>query len=312
MLNTYMREYPESAGIYKLVCNNNGKIYIGKSTNIYKRINRHKNCSKHVDNRYLLQNAIIKHGWDSFSVEILEIFENFKSSEDNDYLLDRESHYIRHFESNNLDKGYNICEYSTDTGGKPLSEDHKEKIRKSLLGRKFSEETKQKMRQAQLGKKLSEEQKEKLRRANLGKKVSDETKEKLRIANTGRVKSPETIEKLKNRIYTEEHKEKLRQANLGKKHSDETREKIRKASLGRKHSEEHKEKLRGRTLTEEHKRKIGESSAGKKMSEESKIKMKIAAKKRGISDEQKIKMLQVRKNNKLKRLEEMDKSAMHN
>jgi hypothetical protein len=36
--------------------------------------------------------------------------------------------------------------------------------------------------------------------------------------------------------------------------------------------------------------------------------MRIFAKKRGISDEQKIKMAQARKNNRLKKLEEMNKS----
>lgn len=36
--------YPKAAGIYKLTCDNNGKIYIGKSINIRKRLESHKNC----------------------------------------------------------------------------------------------------------------------------------------------------------------------------------------------------------------------------------------------------------------------------
>ena len=238
-----MREYPECAGIYKLVCNTNGKIYIGKSTNIYKRINRHKNSPNCIDNRYLLQNAIIKHGWDSFSVEILEIFENFKSSDDNEYLLDRESYYIRHFESNDLDKGYNICEYSTDTGGKPLSEDHKEKIRKSLLGRVFTEDHKEKIRRSQLGKKLTDECKEKLKEINTGKKHSEETKEKIRNARLGKKHSDETKQKIRELKLGKPRSEETKTKLTGKKHSEETKEKIRQSSLGRKHSEETKEKM---------------------------------------------------------------------
>lgn len=305
-----VREYPESAGIYKLICNNNGKVYIGKATNLYKRINRHKNCAKFTTNKYRLQNAITKHGWENFSVEILEIFENFDGVGDNDRLLDRESHYIKLFESTNHDKGYNICEYSTDTGGKPLSDKHKESIKQSLLGRTFSDETKEKMRQSQLGKKMSDEQKEKLRHVNLGKNLTDETKEKIRIANTGREKSPETREKLRlanvGKKRSEEMKNKLR----GRKLSPEHVEKVRKARLGKKWTEEQREKMTGRTHTEEHKRKIGESSLGRNHTEESKEKMRISAKNRGISDEQRIKMLQTRKNNRIKRLEDMNKSSI--
>jgi group I intron endonuclease len=160
-----MIKHPHSAGIYKLICNNNGKTYVGKATNLYKRINRHKNCAKHPHNRYLLQNAIVKHGWDEFSVEILEIFENFNSVEDNNELLNRESYYIKLFDSTNLDKGYNLCEYSTDTGGKPLTEEHREKIRLANTGKKRSDETKERQRIAQSGKKLSNESKEKMRHA---------------------------------------------------------------------------------------------------------------------------------------------------
>ena len=39
-------EYPKEAGIYKLTCSDNGKIYIGKAVNLYNRINAHKNLSK--------------------------------------------------------------------------------------------------------------------------------------------------------------------------------------------------------------------------------------------------------------------------
>lgn len=280
MLNTYMREYPESAGIYKLVCNNNGKIYIGKSTNIYKRINRHKNCSKHVDNRYLLQNAIIKHGWDSFSVEILEIFENFKSSEDNQVLLERESYYIRSFESNNLEKGYNICEYSTDTGGKPLSKEHKEKIRQSLLGRVFTEDHKEKIRQSQLGKTLTEECKEKLKAINTGKILSLETREKISNSRLGQKHSEESKEKMRQSKLGKPRSEETKAKLTGKKHSEETKAKLSEIRKGVKLSEEHKQKLKGRKHSEEAKEKIRQSSLGRKHTEETKEKMRLARKRR--------------------------------
>jgi group I intron endonuclease len=76
------------AGVYKLECINNGKVYIGKTINFSRRLRDHKN-SKRKDR---LQNAIRKHGWDSFSIEILEIVENFDKLEDNDHLLMREAY----------------------------------------------------------------------------------------------------------------------------------------------------------------------------------------------------------------------------
>lgn len=55
-------------GIYKLT-SPNGKIYIGQSVNLHRRINRYKllDC-KH---QYALYNSIIKYGWDNFKIEIL-------------------------------------------------------------------------------------------------------------------------------------------------------------------------------------------------------------------------------------------------
>lgn len=81
--------YPKKAGIYKLTCVN-GKVYIGKSVNIFNRLRQHKNPKV----KYHLQNAILKYGWDSFTVEILEVYDKFDKEKDNKFLLERESFYI--------------------------------------------------------------------------------------------------------------------------------------------------------------------------------------------------------------------------
>lgn len=222
------------AGIYKLTCTNNGKIYIGKSVNIHKRLIAHKSCSKKSKGICFLQNVLIKHGWDSFSVEILEVFENFDKLVDNNKLLTREAYYIELFDSTNKDKGYNICKFSIE--------------RKGITRTPHSEETKEKLRQSHLGKKLSEEHKEKLRQSHLGKSLSSETKEKIRLGNLGRLVSDDT--KIKNaqaskgRTHSIETKEKIGRSSKGRKHSDESKEKMSKANLGKIVSEETKEKMR--------------------------------------------------------------------
>ena len=72
-VSMYMQIYRNVAGIYKITCNKNGKIYIGKSIDIGYRINRHKNSHRHTnaENGPYLKNAILKYGWDAFSVEVL-------------------------------------------------------------------------------------------------------------------------------------------------------------------------------------------------------------------------------------------------
>lgn len=228
-----MGQYPTKAGIYKLTCLITGKIYIGKSINIRKRMSNYKHCEKRTKGRSYLENAIIKYKWESFIVDILEIFEDFNKSKDNELLLIKESEYISLFDSTNQDIGYNICKFSNDGTGipkKPISDEHREKLRQARrhqIRGPVSEETKEKIRQANIGKIVSEETKLKLRQ----KTLSDEHKEALTNSKLGKSRSEET-------------KEKIRQGHLGKTHSDETKEKMRKAKEGRSLSEEHKEKIR--------------------------------------------------------------------
>jgi len=69
-------------GIYKIT-SPSGKIYIGQSTNIEKRVSRYKklSCEKQVK----LYSSLKKYGWDSHKFEIIEIVE------DSGMLLDRET-----------------------------------------------------------------------------------------------------------------------------------------------------------------------------------------------------------------------------
>jgi group I intron endonuclease len=263
--------YPKEAGIYKLTCNINNKIYIGKSVNIYSRLAAHKWQGKNSNIKYYLQSVILKYGWDNFRVDILEIVDNFDKVRDNNFLLERETYYIDLFESHNPDKGYNICKYSNDRSGVKHSEETKEKIRISKLGKKtgpFSKESRENMRISALNRPpRSDEHREKLRKANLGKKMSDEHREKLRKANLGKKMSDESKEKLRLLYKDKPSKRK------NFKHSDESKEKIGRAVLGRKHSEESKERMSIAQTGIKNKR------PGYKHSEETKEKMRKSANK---------------------------------
>jgi len=208
-------QYPKLAGIYKLTCIKNNKIYIGKSINISRRMSFYKYCENKQKGRCYLENAILKHGWSSFEVEILETFLNFDKFKDHVDLLKRESYFIQLFDSGNKTKGYNIYKISNDGTGvskKPFSEEHKAKLRIA--------------RAKQIRGPLTAEHKEKIRKSCSGRVFSEEHKQKLKISKS------------------ETHKQKIGISNLGKCHSTETKEKMRVSSLGKRHSEKTKQKMR--------------------------------------------------------------------
>ena len=226
---------PKEAGIYKLTCGVNNKIYIGKANNIYNRLKVYPRCKNGIGN--YLKSAIKKYGWELFDVEILEIVENFDKLKDNDSLLERESHYIKIYNATNSEIGYNICKYSNDNTGMKMSDEAKEKIRAANLGKKWSDATRTKTK----NKKLSAEHKKKIGDAHRGMKRSEETKEKIRVANSKPKTTPVSDEHRKNlskagrgRVLSEEHKEKLRISAKKRGISKETREKMRISALNRK------------------------------------------------------------------------------
>ncbi|MBF0208893.1 MAG: GIY-YIG nuclease family protein [Oligoflexia bacterium] len=232
------QKYPPIAGIYKFYCNVNGKIYIGKSINLKQRIEGHKRTSKQLNGNYYFENALIKHGWDNFTIEILETFNGFdKTNKDHkNMILDRESFFMKKFDSSNLSIGYNICKFSTDRTGVPQSELTKKKIGNANRGRFVSDETKEKLRLSHLGNsskkgsKLSEESITKLRIAGIGRKHSEETKQKMSEARLGKTHSEESKEKMRK---PKVNKENLGKSFLGRKHSDESKEKMRQAKLNK-------------------------------------------------------------------------------
>lgn len=274
-------EYPKSAGIYKFTCRDNGKIYIGKSVNLYNRIKNHKKCSHKTIGKCYFENALIKYGWSSFDVEILEIIENFDKKMDNKSLLFKESEYINKFDSTNKDKGYNVCKFSNDSTGiskPPRTDSHRRNIslaKRGVSNGPHTKESIEKMRLSKLGKKrpeFSKEWKENIGKGHRGLKMPEEAKQKISAAHKGRPKSKEAVEKMRQsltgRTLSEEHVEKIRMGNIGKTHSEETKEHLRNINNGRKMSREAREKMSNAQK--------GNNNASGKRSEETKQKMRAS------------------------------------
>lgn len=181
----------KNSGIYKILCENTGKFYIGSALNIKRRIKEHLTKLKFKKHRNpILQNIYRKYGKNSLFVEIIELC-------DADILKEREQHYI-----NTLSPYINIS--PTATGGcvwlnSPNRNIIIEKLRQARIGKHFNHTntTKKKISKANKGRIVSPETRLKLKNANLGKTYSKESCDKKRISIINALKNSKIKNKMK-------------------------------------------------------------------------------------------------------------------
>ena len=115
----YTKGY-EMRGIYKITNLNDGKVYIGKSEDLKRRIKTHKlllKRNKHFN--YHLQNAYNKYGEKFFQFDVIH-----EANDDEDLNI-LETHYIKQYNAFNQDYGYNM---TTGGEGNIRSEETRNKI----------------------------------------------------------------------------------------------------------------------------------------------------------------------------------------
>jgi group I intron endonuclease len=141
----------------------------------------------------LICKALLKYGYSSFKLEILEYCDPSLVIEREQYFIDPLLFFfikkkLIPLAVDLLKPEYNILQVAGSLFGYKHTPESLEKMREIALNR--SDETKAKLREAALGKtyKHTEETKIKLRDAVLGKKHSDETKAKLRVIQSTRIK----------------------------------------------------------------------------------------------------------------------------
>jgi len=202
-------------GIYKLTHKDSGKVYIGQSKHLKRRLNEHKRCENSEDKKgsqSVVRRAIKKYSFDAFDFEIILY------CQEGEYMNMMETKLIQFYDCL-VPKGYNV----RDGGNKVfMSEEGRKRISKANSGRIVSEETRLK---------LSESGKEHY----LNNPRSDEWNQKLSIASTGKKKSEEHILKISERRkeFIKNNPDSVKNM-LGKKHSDETKQKMRDAHMKRK------------------------------------------------------------------------------
>lgn len=211
------------AVLYRLTSPSN-KQYIGIAKNgVNYRFSVHVSESK-SGSTTALHKAIRKYGANAFKKEVL-VVSNY------DYIKELEIKVIKAF--NTLSPyGYNLTIGGDGTVGYQHTDETKEKISSLTKIRMADPKNRQHLSDLNTGKKLSEETKQKIASSSLGKKPmlgknhSDEAKEKIsksligNIRTKGKPLSEEHKKKLslaaKNRVFTEEHRANLRKAYLNR------------------------------------------------------------------------------------------------
>lgn len=131
-----------ATGVYKLTNMNNGKVYIGASIDIKRRMKEHFKPSRVSALKHLpLYKDIDRYGKEAFDFEILE------EVEAND-LDAKEEHYIKKF--NAVEKGYNISQTAHNM--------HDDKL-KQIYSQKLSERNKANWQNEDYRKTMSENSK---------------------------------------------------------------------------------------------------------------------------------------------------------
>jgi len=105
--------------VYKTTNTINGKVYIGQHRKTYFEGN------KYLGSGFVLDRAIQKYGKDKFKVELLEFCDTKKK------LDEKEKYYIKHFNTTNISKGYNIA---CGGQGGDLGPEVRKKISEKLKG----------------------------------------------------------------------------------------------------------------------------------------------------------------------------------
>lgn len=183
-----MEEIVLTSGIYAIKNTENGKVYVGQSVNVAKRLRDHLcNLASGSHRNAHLQAAWVKYGADSFETQVVEACAI-------EVLDARERAWIAYFKCTDPAYGYN-----RESGGnaqKAVSEATRAKMSAAHKGRVASPETRAKMSAARKGRVIPPETRAKLSAVGEGHVVSPETRVKMSVANRGLARSPETRAKI--------------------------------------------------------------------------------------------------------------------
>lgn len=200
--------------LYKYTCHENGKSYIGVTSDPIQRFRRHKHASSGV---VAFNRAVRKYGIDNFNFQILAIFDDVNAA---NY---HENAAIKAF-GTLAPGGYNLAGGSPKTKYfGPLSDETKEKIGNGNRGKIHSRGAIEIMAASKRGKPSW----------NKGKKFSIETRLKMSLAHEGKPLSQQHREHMINALRRQDIRSKISISLMGKPLSKEHRDAISQGNKGK-------------------------------------------------------------------------------
>lgn len=246
-----MRNIPKTSGIYAIQHKESGKLYVGSSVNMQKRLREHfrlLNLWKHANQH--LQAAWNKFGESAFECRVIEMVACI------DDLYAAEQVHLDALNAYDGAHGYNKAKSTTaPQRGLKRSAETCAKIGASKIGNKN-----------RLGAEITAEMRERIAKKLRGTKASDATRAKLSAAKKGVSHSPEWSAKIgathKGKVIPQEMRDRI-SATLKKRYPQKSPKEPNKIGrpVGIPMTDEAKERLRiansGKTLSAEHRAKIG-------------------------------------------------------
>jgi group I intron endonuclease len=170
---------PHASGIYQILCVPTDKVYVGSSSDLYRRWNHHQSLlrrGRHYS-RYL-QSAWIKYGTESFVFSVLEFVPI-------DSLVEREQYYLDTLHACDPSIGFNTAPVAKSLRGIPRTPEWAAKIGATHRGVSVPEHVRAKIRSALVGQVITEETRQKISKAVKGIPRTPEWNEKVRLGNMG-------------------------------------------------------------------------------------------------------------------------------
>lgn len=199
-----------NSGLYQITHKDTGRIYIGQSSNLTKRLRAYKNCGGSGNGNSVIKRAILKYGWEEFDAQILVYCIN------KDYINDLEIKCIAAYGSLvpngfNVHIGGKIDGFTASSLKKALSTnknriitDEYRKSQSIICKEKWATASKEKI----------DKYREIARNLNLGKKLSAAHKQKISETRIKRIADGTIVyhKHIIKRKLSEEHKKKVGEA----------------------------------------------------------------------------------------------------
>ena len=165
----------------------NEKMYVGQ-TSTDRRLELYASGNGHG----VIGRAIKKHGWENFSLSIIEEIPIELLNEAEMFWID--------FLNTMSPNGYNLTAGGDGVRGYQASDEERRQISESLKGHEVPAETRRKISDALKGRTLTAEHRDNISKGNKGHEVSPETRKRIGDAQKGKVISDEQRRQISNAL----------------------------------------------------------------------------------------------------------------